>query len=97
MAVGRFYPAAASSAATEFAPGELPKYGALGAFGAQGGASCGRPADARHRRPYGFERGKVYNLDGSRYIAEMQSRGSGAHNDIAQPEVAHAMWSAVLV
>ena len=46
---------------------------------------------------YEFERGKVYNLDGSRYIAEMQSLGSGAHNDIAHPEVAHAMWSAVLL
>ena len=48
-------------------------------------------------QPYEFERGKVYNLDGSRYIAEMQSLGSGAHNDIAHPEVAHAMWSAVLL
>ena len=46
---------------------------------------------------YEFERGRVYNLDGSRYIAEMQSLGSGAHNDIAHPEVAHAMWSAVLL
>ena len=48
-------------------------------------------------QPYEFEPGKVYNLDGSPYIAEMQSLGSGAHNDIAQPEVAHAMWSAVLL
>jgi hypothetical protein len=47
--------------------------------------------------PYEFERGKVYNLDASRYIADMQSLGSGAHNDIAHPQVAHAMWSAVLL
>jgi hypothetical protein len=48
-------------------------------------------------QPYEFERGRVYNLDGSRYIAEMESRGAGAHSDIAHPEVAHAMWSAVLL
>jgi hypothetical protein len=46
---------------------------------------------------YAFEHGKIYNIESSRYIAQMQSLGSGAHNDIAHPEVAHAMWSAVLL
>ena len=98
-AVCKLYPAAAFAGRdVAFAPGELPKYGALGAFGAQGEgvdavALAMLPAD----QPYAFERGRVYNLDGSRYIAEMQSLGAGAHNDIAHPEVAHAMWSAVLL
>src|SRR5689334_9417616 len=96
-AVCKLYPAASFAGRdVVFAPGELPKYGALGAFGAQGvdaAALAMLPAD----QPYSFEPGKVYNLDGSRYIAEMQSLGAGAHNDIAHPEVAHAWWSAVLL
>ena len=81
-----------------FAPGELPKYGALGALGALGaGVDAVGLAMLDSDQPYEFERGKVYNLDGSRYIAEMQSLGAGAHNDIAHPQVAHAMWSAVLL
>jgi hypothetical protein len=98
-AVCRLYPAASFAGRdVVFAPGELPKYGALGAFGAQGEgvgavALSMVPAD----EPYDFEPGKVYNLDGSRYIAEMQTLGAGAHNDIAHPEVAHALWSAALL
>lgn len=98
-AVCKLYPAAAFAGRdVEFAPGELPKYGALGAFGAQGeGVDAVALAMLPSDQPYAFERGKVYNLDGSRYIKEMQSLGAGAHNDIAHPEVAHAMWSAVLL
>jgi hypothetical protein len=48
-------------------------------------------------QPYDFERGRLYNIDGSQYIAKMESLSSGAHNDIAHPEVAHAMWSAILM
>jgi hypothetical protein len=98
-AVCRLYPAASFAGRdVAFAPGELPKYGALGAFGAQGeGVDAVAMAMLASDEPYAFERGKVYNLDGSRYIAEMQSLGAGAHNDIAHPQVAHAMWSAVLL
>jgi hypothetical protein len=98
-AVCRLYPAASFAGRdVAFEPGELPKYGALGAFGAQGdGVDAVALAMLASDQPYAFERGKVYNVDGSRYIAEMQSRGAGAHNDIAHPQVAHAMWSAVLL
>jgi hypothetical protein len=43
---------------------------------------------------YGFQPGRPYNLEASRYIC----RGggfSGAHSDIYRPEVAHAVWSAI--
>jgi hypothetical protein len=98
-AVCRLYPAASFAGRdVAFAPGELPKYGALGAFGAQGeGVDAVALAMLASDQPYDFEPGRVYNIDGSRYVAEMQSLGAGAHNDIAHPEVAHAMWSAVLL
>jgi hypothetical protein len=98
-AVCKLYPAASFAGRdVVFAPGELPKYGALGAFGAQGeGVDPVALAMLESGQPYEFERGKVYNIDGSRYIAHMQSLGAGAHNDIAHPEVAHAYWSAALL
>jgi hypothetical protein len=98
-AVCRLYPAASFAGRDlAFAPGELPKYGALGAFGAQGeGVDALALGMLAADQAYAFAPGHVYNLDGSRYIAEMQSLGAGAHNDIAHPEVAHAWWSAVLL
>jgi hypothetical protein len=98
-AVGRAYPLAVGVRGdVAFAPGEFPKYGALGAFGARGpGVDVVDLKMLDWNEPYDFARGKIYNIESSRYIAEMQSRGSGAHNDIAHPQVAHAMWSAVLL
>ena len=97
FAVGRFYPMAAGvRRQIDFAPGELPKYGALGTFGA-----CGPGIKAVDLKMlaldgiYRFEAGKIYNLDGSQYICDVRGGGlSGAHSDIAKPEVAHAVWSA---
>jgi hypothetical protein len=95
-AVGRFYPIGAGlRGQVSFAPGELPKYGALGAFGVRGpGAPAADlkmlPAD----RPYAFEPGKIYNLNSSGFINQ-GSGASGAHSDIAKREVAHAFWAAV--
>jgi hypothetical protein len=81
-----------------FAPGQWPKYGALGAFGARGpGVSAVDLEMLEADEPYDFKPGTIYNIESSSYIAEMQSLGSGAHNDIAHPQVAHAMWSAVLL
>lgn len=97
-AVGRFYPVAAGVVMqVDFAAGQFPKYGGLGAFGIQG---PGLPlqdlaiADATHS--YGFERGQIYNLECTSVIKD-GTGASGAHSDIAKPEVAHAMWEAVSV
>jgi hypothetical protein len=98
-AVCKLYPAASFAGRdVVFEVGQFPKYGALGAFGAQGeGVDAVGLAMLPSDEPYAFDRGKVYNLDSSRYIAKMQTLGAGAHNDIAHPEVAHAMWTAVLL
>jgi hypothetical protein len=98
-AVGKAYPAACFVRGdVAFAPGEFPKYGALGALGARGpGLEAVDLKMLEANQPYDFERGKFYNIESSQYIAKMESLGSGAHNDIAHPEVAHAMWSAVLL
>ena len=42
---------------------------------------------------YDFRAGVVYNLDATSYIRE-GGGASGAHSDIARPEVAHAIWEA---
>jgi hypothetical protein len=98
-AVCKAYPAACFVRGdVAFAPGEFPKYGALGAFGARGpGVEAVDLKMLDWNQPYAFERGKIYNIESSQYIAKMESLGSGAHNDIAHPQVAHAMWSAVLL
>lgn len=99
LAVGRFYPIAAGVAfQTNFGPGDkLPKYGGIGAFGLQG------PGLTVHDLPigdtsasYGFERGHIYNFECTNVIKDGDG-SSGAHSDIAKPEVAHAMWEAVKV
>jgi hypothetical protein len=41
--------------------------------------------------------GNIYNLESGKYIAQKLSSSSGAHNDIMHPQVAHEMWSAVLL
>jgi len=95
-AVGRWYPLAARTAGQVAfaAPGQLPKYGGVGAFGAQGpGLELVDQLMLAADEPYGFEAGKVYNLECSGVIRE-GGGFSGAHSDIAHPEVAHAVWEA---
>ena len=96
-AVGRLYPLAAGlKRQIEFAPGELPKYGALGSFGVRGpGISIEDAKMQSSDRSYDFVGGKVYNLESSHIIREGEGL-SGAHSDIAKPEVAHAFWEAVM-
>jgi hypothetical protein len=44
---------------------------------------------------YQFAAGQVYNLEASAFIRNGDGP-AGAHNDIAGPEVAHAIWQASL-
>ena len=96
-AVGFYYPLGAGVARQiGFGPNQLPKYGGLGAFGIQGPdlqvvEQVMLPADAH----YEFERGKIYNLESSRFIKNGDGP-SGAHNDIDNASVAHAVWEAVM-
>jgi hypothetical protein len=94
-AVGRFYPLGAGVARqVAFAPNEYPKYGGVGSFGVRGpGLEVGDLAMLPVGETYKFEPGKVYNLESSHFICE-GSGASGAHSDIAKPEVAHAFWAA---
>jgi hypothetical protein len=79
-----------------YALGELPKYGGVGTFGIRGSGIQIEDKDmVGIDGTYGFQPGEVYNIDASKYIREMKG-ASGAHNDIAHPEVAHAFWEAVM-
>ena len=96
-AVGKLYPTAVTlNDQFVLAADDLPKFGGIGTFGAQG---LGALAVDREMGPgdtdYGFQNGRVYNLDANGVI---RSGGgfSGAHSDIARPEVAHVLWQAAL-
>jgi hypothetical protein len=97
-AVGQFYPLASRlGGSASFAPG-LPQFGAIGAYGIRGldkAQYCDAPMLPANGA-YGFEPKKVYNLEASDYICH-GAGASGAHSDIAGPEVAHAIWEAALV
>lgn len=94
-AVGRLYPAAVRVKSQFLLGDEYPKYGGVGSYGLQGVGPVGHNL-AMHtdRTPYGFAAGSIYNLESSAVIN--QGGGfSGAHSDIAHPEVASAFWQAV--
>jgi hypothetical protein len=102
-AVGKLYPWASAvsfadpSFATTFEDDlDLPVHGAIGAFGIRGlnGAIALDMLGATGT--YGFEAGKTYNLEASKFIRK-GGGVSGAHSDIDGPEVAHALWQAALV
>ncbi|MEO7317856.1 MAG: hypothetical protein ABIZ56_02585 [Chthoniobacteraceae bacterium] len=96
-AVGRYYPIAAGARGdVQFAPGTLPKFGAVGTFGARGpGLQIDDIELQPANYPYQFQPGHLYNIESTKYICE--GGGTyGAHNDIAKPEVAHAFWCAVM-
>jgi len=95
-AVGVFYPLASQvKGSASFDPTKLPEFGAIGAFGIQG-VTGGMGNDLKMLAAdgtYTLEKGKIYNLESSQFIAKKEGP-SGAHSDIAGPEVAHAIWSA---
>ena len=89
-AVGLAYPAAVGLVGeVAFGAGvPLPKFGGVGTWGVQGVTNMeARPLLAANQT-YGFERGRIYNLDGSAFIA--------GHSAIDGPQVAHALWQAAL-
>lgn len=97
-AVGRFYPMGAKlKQQLTLAPEKVkfPEYGGVGAFGLQGVANAvdGVMRDARFA--YEFRNGTIYNLESSGIIRNGDG-ASGAHSDIAHPEVAHVFWAAVM-
>ena len=90
-AVGTFYPVAAGLK-HQVAFGELPRFGAIGTFGIQGVGAAGRKM-GDISEDYGFQRGKIYNLESSQYIRNGLPP-SGAHSDIVHPQIAHVIWEA---
>ena len=97
IAVGRFYPLGAGVARqVDFAPGELPRYGAVGAFGLRGPGLAVEDRELQPAtQPYEFAPGRIYNLECSDVIRH--GEGSfGAHSDLGHVEVTHAVWQAAM-
>jgi hypothetical protein len=97
-ALSTMYPLGAGVAAqVSFVPGELPpKYGAVGTFGIRGDELSQEFQEMLSiEQSYSFASGTIYNLESSQFINQRSGLG-GAHNDIAKPEVAHAIWSAAM-
>src|SRR5262249_13370482 len=96
-AVVKLYPLASRFGGSPSFTGTFPEFGAVGAFGLQG-LQSGVASDLAllpSADAYGFQPGQVYNIDGSQFICHKDGV-SGAHSDIAGPEVAHAIWAAAL-
>jgi hypothetical protein len=96
-AVRTFYPIGAGSRGqVDYPADQLPTYGAIGTFGVRGPGiqivdDDLRPVDEfYHLKP-----GVVHDLRGDEVIRANEGL-MGAHNDIAKPEVAHAVWQAAL-
>jgi len=96
-AVGKIYPLAAGLAGpAAYDDLTLPKYGALGAFGARGedieftDVTIG---DIHHA--YAFKPQTLYNLECSNVIKNGAGL-SGAHNDIAHAQLGHVVWEAII-
>ncbi|HEY0334433.1 MAG TPA: hypothetical protein VGC74_12105 [Stenotrophomonas sp.] len=97
MAVGSLYPLAAGVARqVEFAVGQLPTYGGVGTFGLRGDGLAIEDLDVQEADfRYDLAPGRIYNVDCNRVICE-GGPPSGAHSDIARPQVAHLVWAAAL-
>ena len=97
-ATGKWYPLGAGIArqVAFAAPGEVPKYGAVGTHGIRGsGTSATDLSLLPANRAYAFKPGSIYNLESSA-VMRTDSGSAGAHRDICHPEVAHAVWQAAL-
>jgi len=86
-AIGIAFPAAVGLIGEVDFAAKLPKFGGIGAWGIQGTPNV-EPKDMLDERgEYHFEPGRIYNLNGSRFIAD--------HSAIDGPQVAHTLWQAV--
>ena len=94
-AVGRFYPLGAKLKKQLVLGDGYPAYGGIGTFGIQGFTGAEDMPMRSATFAYAFGAGRVYNLEASGIIKN-GSGASGAHSDIAHPEVAHAFWAAAL-
>lgn len=94
-AVGKLYPLGARVVGDVLLGEELPKFGGIGAWGIKGTDATDVEVLAA-TEDYGFEGGKVYNVEASRVI-RVGGGPSGAHSDISHDEIAHVMWQAVTV
>ena len=95
-AVGVLYPTAVGLVREADFADKLPKYGGIGSFGIQGTSVAVERDMLDSDGDYAFTSGKIHNLESSKYIAKKEGI-SGAHSDIAGPQVGHAIWQAALV
>jgi hypothetical protein len=99
-AVGILYPWASAASFNDGAfdadEEDLPLYGAIGKFGIRALPNVEFRDMLDQNGLYKFKPGWIYNIQSSQYIRH-GGGVSGAHSDIAGPEVAHAMWQAALV
>lgn len=94
-AVGNLYPMAARLA-RQVVMVAYPKYGGVGSFGLQGVGGGAREIGIENpTHEYAFQPGSICNVNASTVIKN-GSGPSGAHSDIAHPEVAHVAWQSVL-
>lgn len=97
IAVNVWYPAAVALVVQNPSFGINPnliRWGAIGAFGIQGVPGANDLPMQPETSDYHFENGKIYNLEASQYIAKMEG-ASGAHSDVYEPQVMHAIWQSV--
>ena len=96
-AVGKIYPLAAGiSGPAAYDDLALPKYGAIGAFGARGeGVEFTDVTIQDVHHAYAFKPHTLYNLECSSVIKNGTGL-SGAHSDIAHAQLGHVVWEAVI-
>jgi hypothetical protein len=97
QAVGTFFPLGAKLGNELLLGEELPEFGGVGAFGIQGTATA-TTHDMQvlnANAEYEFDAGHIYNIDASTVICH-GGWPSGAHSDIAHPQIAHLFWQAAL-
>lgn len=94
-AVGNLYPLAAGVRRQDTLA-NYPRFGGVGAYGLQGTTSAANEiVMGNNDADYRLQPGQISNVESSRIIAHGDGL-SGAHSDIAHPEVAHLAWQGVM-